>query len=975
MRKPFFILLSLLCTTAVFSQKNPLFVKEISDQQQWVDSVFRTLDTNEKIGQLFMVDVFSSDPKSKTNAVLNLIKKHKIGGVIFSKGGPVQQARLNNTFQENSEVPLLIGMDAEWGLGMRLDSVQRFPYNMALGAIKDNDVVEAVGREIGLQCKRLGVHINFAPVVDININPKNPIIGNRSFGEDRDNVTQKAIALLKGMQSVGVLGNAKHFPGHGDTDQDSHKTLPTLPFSRKRLDSIEMYPYKKIIDAGVASVMIAHLNVPTLESKPGYPTSLSEYVVQDLLMDSLDFGGLIFTDALNMKGASNFKQPGDIDLAAFKAGNDILLISENVPKAIEKIKNAFDTGEITKERLDRSVRKILFAKYKAGATVYKPVSTENLIEDLNGKKAEAVARRATAASLTVLRNQNAVLPVKDLLYKKVAYVPVGDDDGQAFFDQMQKYTQVDRIKKETLAETLQALQDYNYVIIGFHRSDANPWTSYTFSSEEINWIKAIAKKKETVLDLFVRPYALLDFEDNDDIAGIVLSYQNSVISQQISAQMIFGAYGAEGRVPVSLGEKFPLHTSYETGTLRRLKYGVPEEVGIDSDKLEKVDSLVRLGMKKVMFPGAQLLIAKDGKVIYEKAFGHHTYTDEIPVDLNDVYDLASMTKILATLPLMMELYDKKAYDLDDGLGRLIPQLRESNKEQISVKQALSHYGRLKPWIPFYFRTLDSTTGKIADKYYRKVREADYDIEVATELYLRSDYPDSIIKQIADSDLLDKQEYRYSDLSYYLLKEYLEKTYRKNLDVLTQSHFYKWMGAYRTGYLPLKKFEHNDIVPSENDTYWRIQKVQGYVHDMGAAMQGNIGGHAGLFSNANDVAKIMQMYLQNGYYGGKRYFSRQTMKAFNTRYYLDDEVRRGVGFDKPQLDEVGPTCGCVSEESFGHSGFTGTLAWADPETNLIYVFLSNRTFPTADNRKLITSNLRTEIQQVIQDALFNNATVN
>lgn len=951
-------------------QKNPLFASNVADQRAWVDSIYNDMSLKEKIGQLFMADIYSSDPKSKKDALKSLITQYNIGGVIFSKGGPVQQARLNNELQGMSKVPLLIGMDAEWGLNMRLDSTYAFPYNMALGAINDNKIVEAVGRQIGLQNKRLGVHINFAPVVDININPENPIIGNRSFGENRENVTLKSIAFLKGMQSTGILGSAKHFPGHGDTDQDSHKILPTLNFTRARLDSVEMYPYKRIIDAGIASIMVAHLNVPALEPRKNYPTSLSKNVVTTILQDSLGFNGLVFTDALNMKGASNFDEPGDIDLAAFQAGNDVLLISEDVPKAVQKIEEAYNNGQITKDRLARSVKKILYAKYRVGLNTYRPVSEENLINDLNATAFDVISRKAVAASLTVLRNEGAILPVKELEAKKIAYVPLGDGDGSAFYEQMTRYAKIDKITAPTLPQLLEQLRDYNYVVVGFHRSTENPWKSYKFSAKELQWLNAIAKNNDVVLDLFVSPYALLDVKDNSNIKGIILSYQNSTMAQELSAQLLFGSISAQGSVPVSLGPDFPIHTSYETGTLRRLQYGLPGEVDMDPKKLEKVDSLVQTGIDQVMFPGAQVLVARYGKVIYEKDFGYHTYTKTKKVQRDDVYDLASLTKILATLPLIMELHSKDQLNLSDKLGKLLPILKGSNKEDITVKEVLSHYGRFKPWIPFYMHTLNPTSHKPSKTYYRTEKSPEFGLKVADELFLRSDYKDTIVKLITDTDLLNTRRYLYSDLPYYLFKEYLEGYYGADMDNLTQKHFYNRLGAYRTGYKPLEKFQKKSIIPSENDTYYRMQQIQGYVHDMGAAMEDNMGGHAGLFSTANDVAKIMQMYLQNGYYGGVRYFSKATMDAFNTCYYCDQDVRRGVGFDKPQLHNGGPTCGCVSKSSFGHSGFTGTYTWADPQSGILFVFLTNRTFPTADNRKLISSDLRTKIQRVIQESILN-----
>jgi CubicO group peptidase (beta-lactamase class C family) len=467
----------------------------------------------------------------------------------------------------------------------------------------------------------------------------------------------------------------------------------------------------------------------------------------------------------------------------------------------------------------------------------------------------------------------------------------------------------------------------------------------------------------------VRPYAMLDV-GKANLKGIIHSYQNSRLSQEKSAQLIFGAIPSLGKLPVTLGNS-KAGSGFESGTLRRLKYGIPEEVGINSDTLKKkIDSLMRIGLRQAMMPGAQVLVARKGKVIFEKAYGYHTYNKKQQVKLDDVYDVASMTKILATLPMLMELHSQGSLDLDASLGSLIPELKGTNKSNITVKKALSHYAQFKAWIPFYTKTLDSVTNELLPKYYRKKYSADYNIKIIDGMYLRSDYQDSIIRFIGESDLRERLNYKYSDLPYYLMKKYLEDYYGKNLDKITSERLYSPLGATQTGYKPLNRFNKRKVVPSENDTYWRHKKVQGYVHDMGAAMQSNIGGHAGLFSNANDVAKIMQMYLQDGYYGGKRYLSKETVDTFNTCYYCPNNVRRGVGFDKPQLSGSGPTCGCVPMTSFGHSGFTGTYTWADPENDLVYVFLSNRTFPTMDNRKLIKSGLRTEIQAAIYKSFIN-----
>lgn len=960
----------LILSFPLFSQENnPLIVKsDFQNQKKWVDSIYDNMTLEEKIGQLFMADIFSSDPKAKTDKIKNLITNYHLGGVIFSKGGPMRQAKLNNEFQSIAKIPLMIGMDAEWGLSMRLDSTYAFPWNMTLGAITDNKIVQKVGHRIGEHSKRLGVHINFAPVVDINTNPKNPIIGNRSFGEDRDNVTEKALAFMKGMQSAGVMGSAKHFPGHGDTDMDSHKTLPTIDFSRERLDTLELYPYRKLISEGLNSVMIAHLNVPALESQLNFPSSLSTKVVTDLLKKEMGFNGLIFTDALNMKGASNFKKPGEIELAAFLAGNDVLLISEDIPKAASFLINSYNDETITEKRLAYSVKKILYAKYKVGLNNYKPVKTAYLYDDLNSINDDVLYEEAMSNALTVIKNERAILPIKDLQNKKIAYINFGDDSGEDFLNELKKYGNVDWVKANSLDDYIQKLKAYNYVIIGFHKSNDNPWKKFEFTQNELVWLYEIARTNTVILDVFARPYAMLDLKTTANFEGIIMSYQNSKIAQQLSAQLIFGARDGKGKLPVSLGEDFPLNTYLQTKSLRRLQYGTPESVGVNSYKLKKIDSLANLGLKQGMYPGAQILVARKGKIIYQKNFGYHEYDKKIAVKDTDVYDLASLTKILATLPLVMELVDQKELSLNTKLSEILPEYKNSNKANISIKQILSHNARLKAWIPFYRHTYNDQKTGISSKYYSDVPAKDFNVEVAENLYMRRDYIDSIFKTILDSDLNSKQGYLYSDLPYYILKKYLEEKYEKPLENIVQENIYESLGANYTLYHPLIKFSKESIPPTEQDNAFRKQKVQGYVHDQGAAMLGGVGGHAGLFSNSNDVAKIMQMFLWKGFYGGKRYFNPDVFDKFNTCYYCSDNVRRGVGFDKPQLGTSGPTCGCVSMTSFGHSGFTGTFAWADPEQEIVYVFLSNRTFPDAENRKLIKSDLRSKIQEAIYDAI-------
>jgi beta-glucosidase-like glycosyl hydrolase/CubicO group peptidase (beta-lactamase class C family) len=967
----FFTLLCFVFSVSLCAQNSipPLGATDLELQNTWVDSTYNSLSLKEKIGQLYMVQVFSSQDQKTKESILNQITAHHIGGVIYSKGGPVRQAQLNNELQAASKIPLLVGMDAEWGLSMRLDSTYAFPWNMTLGAVKDLNLIRQTGVQIGEHCKRIGVHFNFAPVVDINTNPKNPIIGNRSFGEEKEAVTSRSLAFMEGMQSVSVLANAKHFPGHGDTSSDSHKTLPTISFSEKRIDSLELYPYKKLFSKGLSSVMVAHLNVPNLDSRPNYPSSLSYPIVTELLKDKLGFKGLIFTDALSMKGASNFSDPGEIDLQAFLAGNDVMLMSNDVSQGVEVLQKAVESGVISEERLAHSVKKILKAKYKVGLQNFVPIDTTNLVADLNRQKDDVLYGELMENAITLVQNQKQTLPLKNLELHKVAYVSMGNDNATPFVNALNKYTKVDTVSANNLDELIGALSHYNTVIVGLHTSNVNPWKSYRFTEKELVWLYEIARTNNVILTLFAKPYALNDFKTVENFESILMAYQNSPIAQQKAAQIIFGALPAKGNLPVSCGPNFKAGHGLQTPSLNRLTYGLPESVGIDSARLQNIDSIANYAISEQMTPGIQLLVARKGKVIYEKSFGHHTYKKSSEVTYNDLYDMASLTKILATLPLLMELVDSGIIGLESTLGALLPSYKNTNKEAVTIQEMLSHFAQLKPWIPFYISTLDSVTQKRNPKFYRKKQSKKFSIKINEQLYLRTNYKDSIQKQIIDSELLEEKKYRYSDLPYYILKLILENHYKLPLDALVQQRFYKSIGANYSTYRPLNTFSKNQIIPTEIDDYFRFTTVHGYVHDMGAAMQDGVGGHAGLFSNANDVAKLMQMFLQEGEYGGNRYFSSETFNRFNTCHYCDQENRRGIGFDKPQLEDEGPTCGCLSMTSFGHSGFTGTYAWADPEEEIVYVFLANRTYPNSDSNRLLKENIRTEIQRLIYESII------
>ena len=933
-------------------------------KQVWVDSTYQSLDLDQKIGQLFMPMVFSQGDQSHYQKISGHIKKFHLGGIIFSKGTISEQARLTNLFQSQSKVPLLIAMDAEWGMSMRLHDAKPFPYQMTLGAIQNDSLLYKMGYAMANRQRRLGVHLNFAPVVDINTNEKNPVIGLRSLGSDPEIVTKKARMLLNGMHDGNLMTSIKHFPGHGDTSTDSHHTLPVVPHSYDRLNQIELNPFKTLIREGVFSVMVGHLEVPAIEKVKGRPSSLSSSIVTKLLKNKLGFKGLVVTDALNMSGVSDFSGNESASLRSFLAGADLLLIPDDLPLAFAEIRNALISGYISMDRLEHSVKKILSAKYEAKLHKLKMVNQDALQVDLQTSDFIALRHNLAEASLTVIRNEDKLLPIKKLEDSQIAYVSIGEDTGEFFFDRLQHYTTVDQ---QNLNEILSSKIDYSHVIVGLHQHDHSPFVKHKLSAEIIAKLDLLCQKFNVILVTFANPYSVSKLP-LEKCKSVVLAYQNNPIFQSKAAQLVFGGIGANGKLPVPIG-RYSQGSGIDISPLGRLSYGHPKQVGMDDKALETVDLMAIEAISDSIAPGMQILVAKSGKVIYHKTFGHMRYSKQTPIQWFHRYDLASLTKILASVPLAMREYERDSLFLLTPISDLLEGYEKSNKADMNFQALFSHHAGIQPWLPFYKNTLSDKTNRPQKKLYRNKQKRKHAVQVSEDLFLRTKYLDEIKDDILDSPLLDSLYYKYSDLPFYMFKEYIESRYKQRMDQLVEDEFYAPLGASHLGYLPLQEVDVNLVAPSEIDDYYRHTEVQGFVHDMGAAMQNGVGGHAGLFSNANDVAKMMQMFIQGGSYGGRSFFSPYTVSHFNTRYYESENNRRGIGFDKQQFEDPGPTCLCASEQSFGHSGFTGTFAWADPAYELVYVFLSNRTYPTMENTRIVDTNLRSEIQRIIYKGII------
>lgn len=951
----------------------------------WVDSVFNRMTLDEKIGQTIMVMADGANSEANRKLLTGYVQNQHIGSIIFSKGTPQNQAELTNLVQKNAKVPLMVALDGEWGLSMRLENTTRFPMNMMLGAVQEDSLLYQYGYEVARQCREMGIHVNFAPDMDVNSNPSNPVIGRRSYGENPQRVARLGIAYSKGLEAGRVLSVTKHFPGHGDTSTDSHKVLPVINHSRERLDAVEIYPFKEYINAKLGGVMIGHLNIPALD-KTGSPSSLSKPIVTNLLQDELGFSGLIFTDGLAMKGVSDQK---DMAVKILQAGNDILLGPISPTKEYKALQEAVKNGTISESLINERCKKILEYKYILGVNNAKQIDLKGLISRLNTSQAEWINRKLNQKAITLLKNENSLLPLKELDKRKVAAVSIGGTSNNAFHRALSLYTDVKCINvadASTLGSVRNQLSNYNTIIVSIHAG----------KSYNVQAIQNLIQGKNAIMVFFTSPYRVSSFKSAiDKSSGIIMGYENTEFAQEYAAQAIFGGYGFEGKFPVTIGGGlFKEGEGIITGKTR-LSYNLPEEVGINSSKLDVIADIVDEGIKEQAFPGCQVLVAKDGVIIYNRSFGTFEYGKNREVANDDIYDIASMTKASATVPAVMKLYDEKKITLQSPLSKHVSALKGTDKATITVRQALFHETGLRSFINYYLPAIDTKSyegrlfsNKQSDVYKAQLDEntwgrtdykfrsflisptlsSEYNMPVASNLYAKPVYRDTIIQQIANSKLRANKKYLYSCLNFILLGNAVENIAGMDENTFLQKNFFEKLGSTTTTYNPLTKFEKERIAPTEKDGFLRKQLLQGYVHDEGAAFMGGVSGNAGLFSNANDLAKLYQMWLNNGEYGGEQYLSKSTCRLFtNTK---SGNSRRGLGFDKPDLSSSrsNPCSPSTPGSVYGHTGFTGTCFWVDPDNNMIYIFLSNRVNESRTHKNLMRLNIRPRIQEELYHAL-------
>ncbi|MCB2408457.1 glycoside hydrolase family 3 N-terminal domain-containing protein [Hymenobacter lucidus] len=972
------LLLILAVTGLIISSSAPRDkdVRPISAAEQtWVDSVFATLTPDQRLGQLFMVAAYSNKDKKHAQRIDELVKVYGVGGLMFLQGGPRRQATLTNRYQAQAKVPLLIAMDAEWGLDMRLDSSMHFAKQMTLGAMDDDQYVYQMGREIALKLKTLGVHVSFSPVIDVNSNPDNPVIGNRSFGENKEQVAKRGVAYIRGLQDHGVMAVVKHFPGHGDTDVDSHVALPVINSDLARLTNVDLYPFQQAFQSGVMGVMVGHLYMPLFDTVQSVSATISKNLVTGMLKEKMGYKGLVFTDALNMKSVANLYKPGELDALALIAGNDVLLFSEDVPMALQKIREAVAAGSISQEDIDYRVRKILRAKYWAGLNRYQPVDVPNLVDNLNRPLSRTVQQQIYEHAVTVVKNEDDILPFHRLDTLRIASVTIGTGPGSTFGTIMNKYQNgpvysvPNRYAVDsTFARIQTRLAPYNVVVVSVHGMNNTPAHNYGIGEGALKFIKDIQAnpKLKTVVVVMGNAYALKYVEE---VRNLVCGYEDNYPSQLVVPQVLFGALPAKGRLPVTVSATLKAGVGLPTPDFRRLRYATPESEGLDSRILSQIDNIALESVAYAAAPGCQVLVAKDGAVVFDKSYGYCTYDKSQPVENTTLYDLASVTKVAGTLQAVMYLKDQGKLNLDAKVADYLPELKTSNKKDMTVRDVLLHQAGLKPGIPTWERTVGKTGLK--PTFYASTRSEEFPNEVAPGTFSTKAVDDSVWTWIVRSSMLPKVKGKYpieySDLSFMVLKRLSEKVLNQPIDEFLDKTFYKPLGLASMTYNPLERFPKSCIAPTENDTYFRKTQLQGTVHDQAAALLGGVAGHAGLFANANDLAVLMQMDLQNGRYGGQRYFQTPVVTEFSRPQVAGN--KRGMGWDhgNPEKPE-GPTSNLSPASTFGHTGFTGTCVWMDPENKILYIFLSNRVYPDGGNNKLRQYNIRTRIHDVIYKSL-------
>ena len=933
-------------------------------REKWVDSVFQTLNQNEKIGQLFFTRFSSHLPPEVLETIKEEVASGGFGGIIFTAGSLGKQARVTNALQAEAKIPLLISQDASAGLGHSLDSAMKFPVPLAQGAIAEDTLIYRIALETGRQSKTMGIHMSLSP----NALPVRPLTLNDQelFGDNPVAVAERSLLHMKGLHDAGILSCAKYFPLKAIEVIDQkgksqitlyHDTLLSKPFK---------HLFQNGLNAVIPDVTDLHLFFETKKSnlkKKLTDASLRQFESGNLLHQPIGYNGIVLIDVETLERTTDRFQPGDAGLLAFQAGADVLVFSAESDPAFRKIKKLLNSEKKYAARLDDRVKKILGLKYDAGLFRKIPVDEEFLHARVNTSESHVLRRKAFQESITVIRNVNKALPIANLEAKQFTCIIAGDSTfkGDIFHRIIKKYVPANRLVIGDVAP-LANLSKEDVILVAFFP---------TTTKKIVQNVLGVLQERTPQQMVIAADFGCAAFEEyTDQFDAVVTGYSDANDVVGMVPQVIFGALPGEGILPVEYAN-IPSGTSSKTPSLDRLAYSFPEDAGIDGTTLTKINDIAHEAISSGSTPGCYVLVAKNGKVVYDHAFGHLTYEGGQPVSDETIYDLASLTKVAATLQAIMFLQERDIIDLYKKLSVYLPELRGTNKKDITIIDILTHQAGLAPFVPLWPLTVEGPA--LMPMYYSSQQNVRYPLQISPNLFGSPVLKDSVWSWISYSRMLEKPArapyaYRYSDLGFMMFKQLAERMLNQPLEDFLQQNIYEPLGAYSMGYTPLNRFSADMIAPTELDTLFRGGLLIGTVHDERAAMLGGVSGHAGLFGTANDLSKLGQMFLQEGTYGGMRYYKPETVRLFTARQFASS--RRGLGWDKPVVGEWNsPTSRYASPKTFGHTGFTGTCLWVDPEFDLVYIFLSNRVFPSRSD-KLIQTNIRSRIQDVIYEAIFD-----
>lgn len=978
-----------LCGSLAAQAALPNLAKDrIAEATHWADSVYNTLTERQRVAQLMFPKVVPTKGEKSKAAIIREVKTDGVGGLLFTEGTIGEFAQMTDLAQAEAKVPVLMTLDGEWGLSMRVKNTPRFPHNIALGAIKDYRLLYRYGKEMARECQLMGIHTNFAPDADVNSNPSNPVIGYRAFGENPDRVAKATVAYSLGLEDGGVQAVSKHFPGHGDTSIDSHKAFTSVSHDRKRLDEIDLVPFKEFIGAGCSGIMVGHIAVPAIDPS-GMPASLSQVLTDKLLRKELGFEGLIYTDALEMKGAIHPKGTNNC-VAAIKAGADALLCAGTAGPNIDAVMAAIAEGKLSKADIEDRCKRVLTYKYLLGLPGQKAVNKPGLEKQLNTPEAAALIKELAAASITVLRNKDGILPLGKLGERTFAVVNIGAKSDNQFDATCRHYGRVNTYY--TTGETFSAA-----TLAKIAKADVVIAAVFDDKATSRSALAQLATVNKPLVEVFmVNPFKMKKFAASMPKAqAVVLAYDDIPASRISAAEALFGGIEVSGKLPVKLEGIAEIGAGIDLPKTR-LGFSSPVAEGLNAALTDSIDAIVKEGLRTNAFPGCQVLVARHGNIIYNKAFGKTSSAPGSPaVSHATIYDLASVSKATGTLPGIMKAYDTGLITLDDKLGDIIPELTDSAKRLITVRELLYHETGMPAALNLFDVMMDTNTfsgklitgkpdrthsikiqrgayghntAKMRTDIIRRQATPDFPVEASKGIFTGKATYDTIMSRIYNAPLRSSKKYNYSCLNFSLLMDIEQRRSGIPHQIYVEKGIFGPVGAYRTGYRPTERFPLSEIASTENDTFLRRQKLHGYVHDELANFSGGVQGNAGLFANADDLAKICQMWLNNGLYGDVQVLSPETVRLFTTA--KSPTCRRGLGFDKPDTErpDWSPTCDEASPEVFGHLGFTGTVFWVDPKEDIIFIFLTNRVDPTRDTPAFNRLNIRPRIFSMVYRAI-------